>query len=271
MTTMTTTGVLAAAVGAARRASDERARGPARAAIQRRAAAAQPRPRALAGALARPGLRIIAECKRRSPSRGILRRDYDPAAIATGYARAGAAAISVLTEPTFFDGSLEHLAAVRAAVDLPLLRKDFIVTTFQLVEARAAGADAVLLIVAALTDDELTGLVAETAAHGLGALVEAHDVVELRRALAAGASLVGVNCRDLRTLAVDPGVFETVAREWPQGTVAVAESGIRSTADAVALRDLGYRGFLIGERFMAAADPGAALESFLAGAQEAAR
>lgn len=268
---MTPGGVLAAAVGAARRSSDERARGPARAAIERRATAAQPRPRALAESLGRPGLRVIAECKRRSPSRGVLRREYDPAAIASGYARASAAAISVLTEPTFFDGSLEHLAAVRGAVDLPLLRKDFVVTEFQLVEARAAGADAVLLIVAALTDGELGDLTAQATAHGLGVLVEAHDRIELQRAIAAGATVVGVNCRDLRTLAVDPGVFESVAGTWPAGTLAVAESGIRSSADAMALAQLGYRGFLIGERFMTEGDPGVALASFLAGVQQVAR
>lgn len=268
---MTASGVLAAAVGAAKRASDERAGGPARSAIERRAAAAQPRPRALADAMAMPGLRVIAECKRRSPSRGILRREYEPASIASGYARAGAAAISVLTEPTFFDGSLEHLAAVRVAVDLPVLRKDFIASSFQLVEARAAGADAVLLIVAALTDRQLGDLIAQAAAHSLGALVEAHDVVELRRALEAGARVVGVNCRDLRTLAVDATLFERVAREWPAGTTAVAESGIKSSADALRLAGLGYRGFLIGERFMTEPEPGTALKGFLAGAQEPAR
>ena len=228
-------GVLAAAVAAARRASDERAKSAARAAIERRAAAAEPRPRALLDSLSLPGLRVIAECKRRSPSRGVLRRDYQPAAIASGYARAGAAAISVLTEPTFFDGSLEDLAAVRAAVDLPLLRKDFIVSDFQLIEARAAGADAVLLIVAALDDRTLGALIAKAATHGLGALVEVHSAAELQRALDTGAVLVGVNCRDLRSLKVDPAVFEVVARDFRPGLHAVAESGIRTTADAVAL------------------------------------
>ena len=264
-------GVLAAAVAAARRASEERAKGAVRAAIERRAAAAQPRTRGLQESLAKPGLRVIAECKRRSPSKGVLRRDYQPAVIAAAYARAGAAAISVLTEPTFFDGSLEHLSAVRAVVELPVLRKDFIASEFQLIEARAAGADAVLLIVAALTDHELRTLIAQTTAHGLGALVEAHTGIELQRAQDAGATLVGVNCRDLRTLTVDPKVFEVIARGWRPGTIAVAESGVRSTADALALLELGYRGFLIGERFMSAEDPGAALESFLAGAREVTR
>ena len=264
-------GVLAAASAAARRASDERARGAVRSAIERRAAAAEPRPQALLESLSKPGVRVIAECKRRSPSRGVLRRDYQPAAIARAYARAGAAAISVLTEPTFFDGSLEHLSAVRSTVDLPLLRKDFVVTEFQLLEARAAGADVVLLIVAALDDRRLSDLLRQATEHGLGTLVEAHDATELRRALDAGVTLVGINCRNLRTLAVDPAVFESVAREWPAGTVAVAESGIRSASDAVSLAALGYRGLLIGERFMTEPDPGAALESFLAVAHEAAR
>jgi indole-3-glycerol phosphate synthase len=264
--------VLLAAVGAARRASDERARSEARASIEHLANDAHPR----AGALAETfrgtaGLRVIAECKRRSPSRGILRRDYDPAAIAAGYARAGAAAISVLTEPTFFDGSLDHLARVRATVDLPLLRKDFITTEFQLVEARAAGADAVLLIVAALDDRQLRALLQQAASHGLGALVEAHDVTELQRAVAAGATLVGVNCRDLKTLTIDARVFDEVARNLPRGVTTIAESGIRTATDAVRLAQLGYDGFLIGERFMSTPDPGAALDTFLDAARAVSR
>ena len=264
-------GVLAAAVGAARRASMERARGSARVAIEQQAADARPRARALVEALQGPGLCVIAECKRRSPSRGVLRREYQPAAIASGYAQAGAAAISVLTEPTFFDGSLDHLAQVRAAVDLPLLRKDFISTEFQLIEARAAGADAALLIVAALTDRELRTLLRQAASHDLGALVEAHDISELGRALDAGADLVGVNCRDLRTLQVDLGIFQEVAKALPKNVTSVAESGIQSATDALALSAIGYRGFLIGERFMSAADPGSALAAFLASSQEVAR
>ena len=148
-------------------------------------------------------LRIIAECKRRSPSRGVLRPDYDPVAIAPGYAQAGAAAISVLTEPTFFDGSLEHLHAVRAAVGIPVLRKDFIVSEYQLLEARAAGADAVLLIVAALDPQSLTALHARASTLGLDVLVEVHDADELSLALDAGARIIGVNNRNLRTLEVD--------------------------------------------------------------------
>src|SRR5262249_51782292 len=146
--------------------------------------------------------RVIAECKRRSPSRGILRSDYDPANHAAAYARAGAAAISVLTEPTFFDGASEHLAAVRAAVDVPLLRKDFIVTDYQLLEAAALGADAALLIVSALEDGELRTLTARCEKLGLAALVEVQDEDEARRAVDAGARVIGVNSRNLRTLGV---------------------------------------------------------------------
>ncbi len=155
-----------------------------------------------------PAPRIIAECKRRSPSKGILRKDYDPAAHASAYARAGAAAISVLTEPTFFDGSLEHLEQVRAVVTVPLLRKDFIVSEYQLLEAVASGADAVLLIVGALSDGELRQLAVTAANLGLAALIEVHDRSELDRALDADADIVGVNSRNLRTLTVHPEVLE---------------------------------------------------------------
>jgi indole-3-glycerol phosphate synthase len=201
--------------------------------------------------------RIIAECKRRSPSRGVLRNDYVPAAHARAYADAGAAAISVLTEPTFFDGSLEHLAQVRAAVDVPILRKDFIVSEYQLVEAAVHGADAVLLIVGALDDRLLRELLAGAAALGLAALVEVHDLGELHRAAAAGAAIVGVNSRNLRTLTVDLDVLERVARELPDAVTAVAESGIRSPADITRLASLGYHAFLVGERLITEANPGA--------------
>jgi len=210
-------------------------------------------------------INIIAECKRRSPSRGVLRRSYDPVAIARSYEAAGARAVSVLTEPTFFDGSLEHLSAVREAVELPLLRKDFIVDEYQLLEARANGADAVLLIVAALPDGALRTLLAQTRALELAALVEVHDVDELDRALEGGADLIGVNNRNLRTLAVDSRVSESLARRLPKGIVAVSESGLQSAEDLSRLRLEGYRGFLIGERFMTAPDPGEALSELLRG------
>jgi indole-3-glycerol phosphate synthase len=203
--------------------------------------------------------RIIAECKRRSPSRGILRHDYLPAAHARAYADAGAVAISVLTEPTFFDGSPEHLCQVRAAVEIPVLRKDFIVSEYQLLEAAALGADAALLIVGALEQRELVALLRAAARLRLAALVEVHDLGELRRALEAGARIVGVNSRNLRTLAVDPCVFDTVASELPPGVTAVAESGIRTRDDLTRLSRAGYHAFLVGERLIAQPDPGVAL------------
>ena len=203
--------------------------------------------------------RIIAECKRRSPSRGILRQDYDAAAHARAYERAGAAAISVLTEPTFFDGDPAHLRRVRDAVAIPVLRKDFILSEYQLHEAVSLGADAVLLIVAALEDGELRRLMAEAAALGLACLVEVHGEGELERALEAGARVIGVNSRNLRTLQVDAGVLERLAPLLPPAVTAVAESGIRSPEDIARLGALGYRAFLVGERLITQPDPGRAL------------
>lgn len=208
--------------------------------------------------------RIIAECKRRSPSRGVLREAYDPAAIAASYEEAGAAAISVLTEPTFFDGDLDHLRAVRAAVGVPILRKDFVVTAYQIAEAADAGADAVLLIVAALDDAALRALMRAAAEYGLDALVEAHDEREIDRALAAGARIIGVNSRNLHTLEVDPGVPAALAARIPEEVIAVAESGIRDAAAIAALGAAGYRACLIGERLMASDDPGQALRALIA-------
>ena len=218
---------------------------------------------------ARGGPNVIAECKRRSPSRGILRRDYRPDAIAAAYERNGAAAISVLTEPTFFDGSLDHLRAVRGAVGIPVLRKDFIVTPYQLLEAAAAGADAILLIAAALDDADLGALHARAAKLGLGVLVEVHDADELDRAARAGAMVVGVNNRNLRTLAVDVEASHRLGARMPAGAIGVAESGLRTSADLARLGAAGYRAFLIGEAFMIAPDPGTALRELLAGAPAA--
>ena len=251
--------------GTRKRVADARARHSA-ADLAREAGLARPA-KGFRASLAAPGIRVIAECKRRSPSRGVLRADYDPVAIAGSYAGSGAAALSVLTEPTFFDGELEHLRAVRAAVDVPLLRKDFIVDEYQLLEARAAGADAVLLIVAALSDDELTGLSSAARELTLDVLVEVHDEAELERALAAGSDLIGVNNRDLRTLVVDAEASFRLAAAMPPGVLAVAESGLRSGADVRRLKAAGYHAFLIGERFMAADDPGAALAALLADAR----
>lgn len=209
--------------------------------------------------------RVIAECKRRSPSRGVLRQDYDPAAHARAYAEAGAAAISVLTEPTFFDGSLAHLAQVREAVACSIIRKDFIVLPYQIAEAVVAGADAILLIVGALTDEELRDLSQQARAAGLAALVEVHDAEELTRAVDAGAGIIGVNSRNLRTLTVDLNVLEALAPAIPDDVVAVAESGIRSLEDIRRLTTHGYDAFLVGERLIVQPDPGAALVALRGG------
>lgn len=213
----------------------------------------------------RDRVNVIAECKRRSPSRGVLRVDYDASAIARGYAAAGAAAVSVLTEPTFFDGSLDDLTRVVAAVDVPVLRKDFVVSEYQLLEARVAGADAVLLIVAALSPSDLRSLADRAAALALDVLVEVHGADELRVAMDAGAEIIGVNNRNLRTLAVDVALSEDLVAHMPKGVVAVSESGLKTADDLTRLRGLGYSAFLMGERFMTEADPGAALQSVLRG------
>ena len=207
---------------------------------------------------------VIAECKRRSPSRGVLAPQYDPVAIARQYEAGGAAAISVLTEPTFFDGALDHLTAVREAVDVPVLRKDFVVDAYQLLEARAAGADAVLLIVAALEQSDLVRLQSRAWELGLAALVEVHDDEELARAIDAGARLVGVNNRNLRTLTVDVGASDRLAAKLPAGVVGVSESGLQTRGDLERLAAAGYRAFLIGERFMTDPDPARAIAGLIA-------
>ena len=235
-----------------------------RAQLERRALAASPDGAAFTARLSAPdAINIIAECKRRSPSRGVLRSAYDPVAIASAYERGGAAAISVLTEPGFFDGSLEHLTAVRAAVTIPLLRKDFMVHEYQLLEARAAGADAILLIVAALTDDQLRELSSGARALGLAALVEVHTADECDRAVAAGASIIGVNNRNLRTLQVDLSASQVIAARIPGDVISISESGLKTRDDLQAMRALGYRAFLMGERFMVEPQPGAALAALL--------
>ncbi len=221
-------------------------------------------------ALGQPGVRVIAECKRRSPSRGVLRQDYDPVAIAGQYARAGAAAISVLTEPGFFDGHLDHLAAVHASrPGLPLLRKDFVVDEYQIAEAAASGASAVLLIVAALDQQTLTRLLAYAAALPIDVLTEVHDEDEARRAMEAGARIVGVNNRDLRTLAVSLETSFRVAPLIAAADVRVAESGLRTGDDLAGLASAGYHAFLIGERFMTDDDPGDGLARVIAEANAA--
>jgi indole-3-glycerol phosphate synthase len=239
-----------------------------RAVLEARAMQRTPNGAAFASRLARSGsINVIAECKRRSPSRGVLRTAYDPVAIARGYERAGAAAISVLTEPGFFDGSLAHLEAVRGAVGIPLLRKDFIIDEYQLLEARAAGADAILLIVAALDDRALIALAAEARALQLAALVEVHDAGECRRALDAGATIIGVNNRNLRTLQVDLDASRHVASMLPSDVTGISESGLKTPADLQSMQALGYKAFLMGERFMIEPDPGLALAGLIGSLQ----
>jgi indole-3-glycerol phosphate synthase len=209
------------------------------------------------------GHRVIAECKRRSPAKGLLCRDYDPARLAAACERGGAAGISVLTEPMFFDGSIDHLRSARAATGLPVLRKDFIVDRYQLLEAREAGADAVLLIVAALDEAMLKELLYSAQALGLEALVEVHDHEELRLAAGCGVDLIGVNSRNLRTLQVDAATCFNLIAHIPRTATAVAESGIRGAEDVEQLGIAGYRGFLVGERLMTSKNPAASLAELL--------
>jgi indole-3-glycerol phosphate synthase len=211
------------------------------------------------------GVSVIAEVKRRSPSKGELAEIPAPAALAQAYARGGAAAISVLTEERRFGGSLADLRAVRAAVDLPVLRKDFIVTPYQLLEARAAGADLALLIVAALDDDALRSLHDEARELGLTVLVEVHDEPETERAVALGAELIGVNARNLRTLAVDPDTFGRLAPQVPEDRVLVAESGIADPDDVARFADQGARVVLVGEALVRDGDPEAAVRELAGG------
>jgi indole-3-glycerol phosphate synthase len=208
-----------------------------------------------------PGSAVIAEVKRRSPSKGALADIPDPAALARAYAAGGAAAISVLTEERRFGGSLADLRTVRAAVDTPLLRKDFVVEEYQLLEARAAGADLVLLIVAALGDDRLHALHAAALDLGLTPLVEVHDEEETDRAVALGAGLVGVNARNLRTLAVDPDTFDRLAPRVPQDRVLVAESGIAGQEDVARYVAAGADVVLVGEALVRDGDPAGAVRT----------
>jgi indole-3-glycerol phosphate synthase len=209
------------------------------------------------------GLRIIAEIKKASPSKGVLREDFDPVKIALGYEKGGAAALSVLTDEKFFMGSLSYLRAIREAVGIPILRKDFIIDPYQVYEARLYGTDALLLIVSALAQDELEELLALTRSLGMNAVVEVHDEGELERALGAGCRIIGINNRDLRTFEVDLGVSARLSRKIPGGVIVIAESGISSGDDIKNLMAQGVHVFLIGETFMKAADPGAELRNLI--------
>ncbi len=228
------------------------------------AVAAMPPALPVLAALRGDGLGVIAEVKRASPSKGHLATIPDPASLAVEYAAGGATAISVLTERRRFNGSLADLAAVRRAVDTPLLRKDFVVTEYQLWEGRAAGADLALLIVAALTDAELTRFLALGDELGITCLVETHTADEVRRAVDAGAELIGVNNRNLKTLDVDLVAFEQLAGLVPAGAVKIAESGILSLADAQRMADAGADAVLVGEALVTGGDPRAAVAAMRA-------
>ena len=220
-------------------------------------------PHAFRSALQADGINVIAEFKRRSPSKGMIREGANPVDVAIAYKAGGAVAMSVLTEEDYFAGSLDDLREVKSAVDMPVLRKDFIVDEYQVYESAAAGADAILLIVAVLNDELLVGLrrLAEDEL-GMDALVEVHTSDEMRRAAACGAKLIGVNNRDLRTFEVSLETSLSLAREAPSEALLISESGLNSAADVQRLYAAGYRGFLIGETLMRAGDPAAALRSF---------
>jgi indole-3-glycerol phosphate synthase len=226
-------------------------------------AAGMPAPRDFVGALRGEGLSCIAEIKRRSPSKGDLDPGLQADLVAKDYVTGGAACLSVLTDVDFFGGSVADLAAAREASGLPVLRKDFTVQEADVVDARLMGADAVLLIAAGLSDDELLACHARAGALGLAALVEVHDEEELSRALGVGAGLIGVNQRDLRTFQVDHERACTLAARIPPGVVAVAESGIRDAADARRLAEAGYDAILVGETLMRAADRTAQLRQLV--------
>lgn len=228
-------------------------------------ALAQPPARDVLAALAPAArVRIIAEVKRASPSRGSLAPIADPAALAVSYQTGGASAISVLTEGRRFGGSLADLEQVRAAVDVPVLRKDFVVEPYQVLESRAAGADLVLLIVAALEQPRLAELHALIGQLGMTALVEAHSAEEVDRALEVGATIVGVNARDLATFELDRDLFGSLADRIPSGVVRVAESAVLEPADVTRYREAGADVVLIGEALVRGEDPVATLEAFLA-------
>jgi indole-3-glycerol phosphate synthase len=219
---------------------------------------------------AKHGIAIIAELKKASPSRGLIRAEFEPATLSRDLQHAGAAALSVLTDEQFFQGSLEYLQKASAATTLPCLRKDFIVDEFQIVEARANRADAILLIVAALSQKELLSLARSARSSKLDVLCEAHDENELQRALDAECQILGINSRDLRTFEVSLDTAFRLADKIPDGHLAVAESGIHSGADLARLRAAGYDAFLIGESLMRMEHPGNALMNLLEEAKTAA-
>ena len=232
-----------------------------RAELETRAARAQVSRRNFKAALAGGSPALITEIKRASPSKGVLAAGIDPARLAQEYERGGAAALSVLTDQGFFQGSLEDLASARNAVSIPALRKDFTLDEYHVLEAAAHGADAILLIVAILTAAQVRGFRELAAGYGMAALVEVHDAAELDVALEAGAEIVGVNNRDLRTFEVRLETSLALAERIPGGVVKVSESGIHSRQDVKLLREAGFQAFLVGEHFITASDPAAAVRA----------
>lgn len=261
-TTVKTTDVLERIVSARRRALVEAKRATPAAKLEERAANAPP-PRDVVAALGRDALNVIAELKKASPSGGLLREHYNPAALAPALEQAGAVALSVLTEPEFFQGGLDDLQVVRKLTDLPVLRKDFLFDPYQLYEARAAGADAFLLIAAILTRDELRQLITLGKQLGMAALVEVHTEKELQQALDAGAEMVGVNNRDLKTLAVNLETSRRLIEAIPDRCLAVSESGLSAPDELARLRAAGFDAFLVGTALMQAPDPAEALRRLL--------
>jgi indole-3-glycerol phosphate synthase len=252
--------ILERIVGATRARVAESRRGADLCDLERRAELHVPRGfRRALESKSRDGVAVIAELKKASPSKGLIRAEFRPAELARELEAAGAAALSVLTDEEFFQGALGNLREASGAVSIPCLRKDFIVDEFQLVEARANCADAVLLIVAALSAEELGSLAAQSRRRGLDVLCEVHDGEELQRALDAGCDLIGVNTRDLRTFQVDLETAFRLAARLPSNVVRVAESGIHSAEDVARLRGAGYDAFLVGESLMRAERPGEAL------------
>ncbi len=226
--------------------------------------------RPFGAALRQPGLSVIAEVKRKSPAKGILNASVNPAGQAAAYAGAGARAVSVLTDSRFFDGTNEDLQAVRAGVELPLLRKDFTIDQYHVYEARTIGADAILLIVGALAQSQLEDFQALAHELDMAVLVEVHDEQELERALTARAQIIGINNRDLRTMAVDVATTARLRPLVPAGVTLVSESGIRSPEDVRTVTAAGVDAILVGEALMSAGDPRATLRSFLEAAVEVA-
>ena len=217
-------------------------------------------PKDFIGALRKPNLAVVAEMKQRTPSMGVLSDEYRPADLAHAYTDGGAAAISVLTHMAGFGGRVDHIRMARAATQLPILRKDFVTDPYEIAEARACGADAVLLIVAALESQQLRDLVALTRSRGIAALVEVHDEAETAAAIEAGAQVVGVNHRDLKTFTVDLSLTERLRKLVPKEVVFVAESGVHSAADARRMREAGADAVLVGEVLMRSADPAATIK-----------